>query len=177
MQPLGHAVHQQLGAAIVAWELLVPPQGNWGLHKRLSLDASQQICFHAHHQLARKLFLWKKILSGKGFDEVGWDFVHGALHSVSRLFQVWASKHVLGIAGTMKFLSHQDGRKPICPSCLTCEETCSHIARCPEAGRTAAFQQTASGITSWMADNATHPDIKAVVTTYALGRGRVTCAA
>jgi hypothetical protein len=27
-----------------------------------------------------------------------------------------------------------------------------------------------------MADNATHPDVKAVVTAYALGRGRVTCA-
>jgi hypothetical protein len=36
--------------------------------KKLSLDASQQLRFHAHHQLARKLFLWKKILSGKGFD-------------------------------------------------------------------------------------------------------------
>jgi hypothetical protein len=96
--------------------------------KKLSLDASQQICFHAHHHLARKLFLRKKILSSKGFDEVGWDSVHGALHSVSRLFQVWASKHVLGIACTMKFLSLQDGRKPVCPSCLACEETCSHIA-------------------------------------------------
>jgi hypothetical protein len=90
---------------------------------------------------------------------------------------VWASKHVLGIAGTMKFLSHQDGHEPVCPSCLACEETCSHIARCPEAGCTAAFQQSVSGITFWMADNATHPDIKAVVTTYTLGRGRVTCAA
>ncbi len=108
--------------------------------KKLSLDASLQIRFHAHHQLARKLFLWKKILSGEGFGEVGWDSVHGALHSVLRLFQVWASKHVLGIAGTMKFLSHQDGREPVCPSCLACEETCSHIAQCPKAGCTAAYQ-------------------------------------
>jgi hypothetical protein len=119
--------------------------------------------------------LWKKILSGKGFNEVGWDSVHGALHSVLRLFQVWASKHVLGIAGTMKLLSHQDGWEPVCPSCLACEETCSHIVQCPEAGRMAAFQQSVSSITSWMADNAKHPDIKVAVTAYALGRGRVTC--
>jgi hypothetical protein len=145
--------------------------------KELSLDASQQIHFHAHHQLARMLFLQKKILSSEGFDEVGWDSIHGALHSVLWLFQVWASKHVLGIASTIKFLSHQDGHEPVCPSCLACEETCSHIAQCPEARRMAAFQQSVSGVTSWMADNATHPDIKAVVTTYALGRGWVTCAA
>jgi hypothetical protein len=67
--------------------------------------------------------------------------------------------------------------KPVCPSCLACEETCNHIAGCPEAGHTAAFQQSVSGVTSLMADNATHPDVKAVVTAYALSRGRVTCAA
>jgi hypothetical protein len=54
--------------------------------EKFSLDTSQQIRFHAHHQLARMLFLWKKILSGEGFNEVGWDSVHGALHSVSQLF-------------------------------------------------------------------------------------------
>jgi hypothetical protein len=62
---------------------------------KLSLDAGQQIRFHAHRQLARTLFLRKKILTGKGFDEVGWGHIHGALHSVLRLFQVWASKHVI----------------------------------------------------------------------------------
>jgi hypothetical protein len=73
---------------------------------KLSSDAGQQTRFHAHHQLARTLFLRKKILTGKGFDKVGWGHIHGALHSVSLLFQVRASKHVIGIAGTMKFLSH-----------------------------------------------------------------------
>ncbi len=142
---------------------------------KLSPDAGQQMRFHAHHQLARAMFLREKILSGKGFDEVGWDSVHATLHSVLRLFQVWALKHVLGMAGTMKFLLHQDDREPLCPSCLACKETCSHIALCPNVGRTAAFQQSVSGVTSWMADNAMHPDVKAVVTAYALGRGHVSC--
>jgi hypothetical protein len=144
---------------------------------KLSLDAGQQICFHAHRQLTRMLFLQKKILTGKGFDKVGWGHVHGALPSVLRLFQVWASKHVIGIASTMKFLSHQDSHKSRCPSCLACKEMCSHITLCPDAGRTAAFQQSVSSVTSWMADNTTHPDIKAVVTTYAIGRGRASCTA
>ncbi len=121
------------------------------------------------------LFLQKKIVSGNGFNEVGWDSVHSTLHSVSRLFQVWASKHVLGIAVTMKFLSHQDDHESLCPSCLSCKETCSHIALCPEIGCTKAFQQSVAGVTSWMAENATHPDIKAVITAYAIGKGQVSC--
>ncbi len=156
---------------------LFPLEQIWVFIKgvKLSSNAGQQMRFHAHHQLARALFVQKKILSGKGFDKVGWDSVHASLHSVSRLFQVWASKHVLGMAGTMKFLSHQDNREPFCPSCLTCKETCSHIALCLEVGRTAAFQQSVSGVASWMADNATHPEVKAVVTAYGLGRGHISC--
>ncbi len=131
---------------------------------KLSSDTGQLIQFQQ-----------KKIVSGNGFNKVGWDSVHSTLHSVLRLFQVWASKHVLGIAGTMKFLSHQDDRKSVCPSCLSCEEACSHIALCPEIRRTKAFQQSVAGITSWMAENTTHPDIKAVITAYAIGRGQVSC--
>ena len=138
-------------------------------------DADQQIRFHAHWQLAKALFLWKKIPSGARFEDVGWRLVHATLHSVLRLFQLWASKRLLGIAGTMKSLAHQDSRNPLCPSCLSCKETCSHIAQCPEIGHTKAFQQSVVGVTSWMAANAMHPDIEAVFTTYVLGRGQVSC--
>jgi hypothetical protein len=69
---------------------------------KLSCSASQQIRFHVHCQLAKVHFLGKKILSGDRFEEVGWELVHATLHSVPQLFQLWASKHVLGIAGTMK---------------------------------------------------------------------------
>jgi hypothetical protein len=31
------------------------------------------------------------------------------------LFQVWAAKHILGIAGTIKFLAHQVKQKSIVP--------------------------------------------------------------
>ncbi len=68
--------------------------------------------------------------------------------------------------------AHQDDCVPSCPSCLMCKETCSHIVQCPEAGRTKAFQQSVAGLETWMANNATHPIIKAVVTAYALGRDK-----
>jgi hypothetical protein len=116
--------------------------------KKLSSEPGPQLRFHAHRQLAKALFLQKKILSERGFDEVGWAKVHSTLHSVSRLFQLWASKHVLGIAGMMKFLSHQDGHDRSCPSCLVSEETCRHVAVCQDAGRTAAFEQSMACVTS-----------------------------
>jgi hypothetical protein len=142
---------------------------------KLSSSTGQQICFHAHCQLAKALFLQKQILSGDGFKEVGWELVHATLYSVRRLFQLWALKHLLGIAGTMKFLANQDNHDSKCPSCLLCKKTCCHIVLCPENGRTKAFQQSVAGVNSWIAANATHPNIKTVVTAYALGRGQVTC--
>jgi hypothetical protein len=87
--------------------------------EKLSSDTCHHIRFHTQCQLAKKLFMWKKILSCDGFHKVGWDSFHTTLHSVPRSFQVWASKHGLGIAHTMKFLLHQDNHKPFCPSCLS----------------------------------------------------------
>jgi hypothetical protein len=69
----------------------------------------------------------------------------------------------MGIAGTMKFLAHQDGHDPICPSCRVCDETCTHIAHCPEAGRTEAFLLAAVELSQWMRDNKTHPDHALVI--------------
>ncbi len=131
--------------------------------------------FHAHCQLARSLFHWKKILLHNKFEEVDWELVHKTLHLVLKLFQVWAAKHVLGIAGTMKFLAHQDRWDPTCPSCRGCEETCTHIPHCPEAGRTEALLQAAAELSRWMKDNKTHPDLVLVILEYAQGQGEVSC--
>jgi hypothetical protein len=75
----------------------------------------------------------------------------------------------------MKFLVHQDNRNRRCPSCLSCKEICCHNAQCPENGRTKAIQQSVAGVASWVAANAIHPNIKAVVPAYVLGRGQITC--
>ena len=97
------------------------------------------------------------------------------LHDLSRLFQLWASKQVLVIAGTMKFLSHQDGLSPLCPSCNECNETCKHITRCPETGCAAAFLQSTNKVKKWMDGNGTHPDLKILLLQYLQGRGSITC--
>ena len=65
-------------------------------------------------ELAKAFFKSQGILTNKLFEEVDWKSVHGTLHSLPKLFQLWASKHVLDVAGTMKFLSYQESE----PQCV-----------------------------------------------------------
>ncbi len=58
--------------------------------------------FGAHQQLAKAFFNNCKILSNVQFESVDWISVHHTLHNLPWLFQVWAAKQVLGIAGTIK---------------------------------------------------------------------------
>jgi hypothetical protein len=117
----------------------------------------------------------KKNLSNVQFDAIDWTSIHRTLHNLPRLFQIWATKHVLGIAGTMSFLAHQDDRCRRCPSCNGCVETCSHIAWCPEGGRSLAFEQSALMMERWLIENKTHPDLQSLLLRYLRGRGSTTC--
>ncbi len=81
----------------------------------MTSDTGGSIQYWAHHQLARNYYQEHKILSHDQFDAIDWRSIHSTLHELLRLFQLWASKHVLKIAGTMKYLSHQDGRSPPVP--------------------------------------------------------------
>jgi hypothetical protein len=75
----------------------------------------------------------------------------------------------------MKFLSHQDGWSPLCPSCHECNKTCKHIAHCPEAGWAAAFLQSTNKAEKWMDGTSTHPNVKLLLPRYLRGRCLITC--
>jgi hypothetical protein len=64
------------------------------------------IRFWPQHQLAQTFYHDWKTLSHDQFNSMDWVSVHHTLHDLPQLFQVWAAKHALGIAGTMYFLSH-----------------------------------------------------------------------
>ena len=142
---------------------------------KLTSDTGDTLRFRAHRQLARTYYHSKGIILRDQFDAIDWGPLHSTLTSLPRLFQLWAAKHVNRIAGTMSFLSHQDGRSDRCPSCQTCAETCPHIARCPEAGRAAAFVQSTNELELWLGTNNTHPDLQSMLLRYTRGRGSVTC--
>jgi hypothetical protein len=69
--------------------------------EKLSSKTGDLLWFHAHRQLARTFFHQRGILTWEAFNKVDWESLHKTLHAVPRLFQVWASKHVLRIAGTI----------------------------------------------------------------------------
>jgi hypothetical protein len=143
--------------------------------QKMTLETGNHIHFWAHCCLARDYHQNHKILSTEQFDQVDWKSVHNTLHGLPRLFQLWASKHMLGIAGRMKYLLHQDNRSPICPSCHVCAETCKHIARCPEVGRIAAYIQSTQEVERWMSAQDTHPNLVQLFKEYMQGRGEITC--
>ena len=56
--------------------------------------------FWFRQQLAKELLFKLGILTPLGFKEVAWRLVYDILHEVNRLFQLWACKQVMNIAGT-----------------------------------------------------------------------------
>ena len=143
--------------------------------EKMTSDTAPHIRFEAHKQLAKEFYVGRKIFSRREFEEVDWKSVHATLHEVPKMFQIWASKQVLDIAGTMKFLSYQDKRATTCPSCKTCVEDCAHIARCEEKGRTAAFKESVAHMGYWLKENHTRRELAALLVEYTLGRGKKKC--
>ncbi len=74
--------------------------------KKMTSETGGWICFWVQHQLVGTFYNDWKILCHEQFDSVDWMSIHRTLHDMPRLFQVWAAKHVLGIAGTMSYFSH-----------------------------------------------------------------------
>jgi hypothetical protein len=82
---------------------------------------------------------------------------------------------VLGIAGTMTFLSYQDNKSPICPSCQACNKTYKQVVRCLEYGRTPVFIQSTQEVKRWMAAQHTHSNLTHLLVRYLQGRGTASC--
>ena len=143
--------------------------------EKITSDTAAHVRFAASKHLAKEFLVKKKILSKRAFNEVDWKSVHGTLHGVPKMFQLWASKQVLDIAGTMKFLSYQDKRSPLCPSCRKCVEDCEHILTCTEVGRTAAFEDSVVQMGHWMRENYTRRELVRLLRGYILGRGKKSC--
>ncbi len=106
---------------------------------------------------------------------MAWPSVHSTLHSIIEAIPTLGGETYIGIAGTNKFLSHQDDQNPNCPSCHTCLETCTHIVKCRGPGRTKAFTQSVSSLAKWLAENDTDPDVPNLLLQFIRSRGDVTC--
>jgi hypothetical protein len=89
---------------IQGWMFPLKPIGVFVRGEKMTSETGARICFWVQHQLARTFYHDRKILSYYQFDIMDWVLIHRTLQNLPRLFQVWAAKHILGIAGTMHFL-------------------------------------------------------------------------
>jgi len=136
--------------------------------EKITADMGHRVRFLTHRTLARRSFDQLKILDTAAFDRVDWEMIYETLREVPRLFQQWACKQVMGIAGTMEW-DKTVVRK--CPSCLECQDTCAHVLFCEHAGRVATLHHTVDLLESWMQAVDTEPDLLDCIAEYAYCRG------
>jgi hypothetical protein len=98
---------------------------------KITADMGHHMRYHPQCCLAKDSFHHLGILHLQEFVKVDWEMVYQMLHEVTRLFQKWACKQVMGIAGTMEW-NKSDVRK--CPSCMREHDTCSHVLFCDHVG-------------------------------------------
>ena len=98
----------------------------------MTSDTGPEVKFMVHRANAKKFFYEHEVLLPSSFYEVAWPYVHATLHSVPRMFQIWACKKVMGVAGTFHFPSKYNSEvDPKCPSCRQSDETVEHVLHCP----------------------------------------------
>ena len=144
-------------------------------NEKMSSDTGARIRFWAHKQLSEQVYWKLRILLPDQFKEVDWEMVHTALHALPRMFQIWACKQVMGVAGTNLFQSkYRPKHDPMCPSCTRSVESCSHVLHCPEEGRVDTLLGTIDFLNSWMKKIGTDTELRNCLVRYAKGRGAIT---
>jgi hypothetical protein len=109
-----------------------------------------------------------KILVQGEFDMIDWEAAYQTLCEVPKLFQLWACKKVMGIAGTKEW-DRSEVRK--CPSCTIAWDTCGHVPFCDHVVRVETLRHMIDLMESWLEDADTDPDLLDCIAEYAHGRG------
>jgi hypothetical protein len=127
----------------------------------------------AHQTLARQKFHQMHILDAHVFNLVEWEMTHKTLYDVPKLFQQWACKQVMGIAGTMEW-DNTEHKK--CPSCMQVHNTCANVLFCNHAGHVETLKHTFDLLEEWLGKGDTDLDLLDCIAEYAYGQGGQTMA-
>lgn len=143
--------------------------------EKMTSDTAASLRYWAHRKLAEETFFQLGIMGAEPFNEVAWRQVYDALHEVPRLFQLWACKQVMEVAGTnVNQAQYKEGHDPHCPSCSVARETCSHVLHCNEAGRVDALERSIVLLENWLKEVGTEPTLRRSLVRFARGRGGIT---
>ena len=142
---------------------------------KMSSDTGARIRFWDHKQLAEEVYRNLIILLPYQLKEVDWEMVPLALHELPWVFQIWACKQVMGLAGTNFYqYKYQPNHNPMCPSYTRSEESCSHVLHCPEEWRVDTLLCTINFLDRWMKKIGTDKGLRNCMVRYAKGRGAIT---
>jgi len=140
----------------------------------LTLDKGDMLRFWVQKQLAQSQFYEADILYGQQFALVDWEAVHGALHQVPRMFQIWACKQVMNISPTNGSRPWEPDLCPLCPSCGQVQETCVHVLLCNHTGQVEALMHFIDLLEHWLVEVGTDPNLQECMVEYAKGQGSLT---
>jgi hypothetical protein len=135
------------------------------------MDDTDSLRFWAHQKLAKERFAVLHIFHHNIFKMVDWEIVYSTLRKVPKLFQLWASKQVMGIAKTM------DWDKTVvwkCPSCTWAQDTCVHVLFCCLAGRVETLHHTMDLVEDWLNETEMEPELQKCLLEYGRGWGGIT---
>jgi hypothetical protein len=131
---------------------------------KTTADTGHQLWYWAHWKLAKDRFHQLNIMYAQQFDLVDWEMVYLQLRSVPRLFQLWACKQVMEIAGTMEWDKTVVQK---CPSCMQERDTCAHVLHCCHARQVETLHPTIDITEAWLIKVDTDPDLVDCIAEYA----------
>ena len=129
----------------------------------------------AQKEISETVFDKLRLMSPGQFHEVAWRHVHDAVLETPRMFQIWAYKQVINVAGVNRNLSKY--MKDQCSKCLSCnvqEENCHHMTYCNAEVRFKTLLGTIQMLDDWMKRVGTHDMIRICLAKYARKRGNET---
>eukprot|EP00956_Cyclotella_meneghiniana_P022017 scaffold40896_cov41-Cyclotella_meneghiniana.AAC.6 len=164
-----------MGEDLPAQEMLpLEPLAVFVGREKMTSGSEDNIRFWCHRQLAKETMAHKKVkvFDETQFEEVHWRSCYGALVAAPRMFQIWACKQAMGVAGTNEMQArYTPGHDKRCPSCNDAIETCGHVLTCEEEGRVDILHKSIDLLERWMDDNDTDEKLRDVLIAYAHGRG------
>jgi hypothetical protein len=141
---------------------------------KMAAGSEDSIVFWCNKALARRTLSDPKVkwINKEQFDEIYWPACYSALTGTKRMFQIFACKQTMGIAGTNDNLSyHTPGHDRKCPSCGIAIETCSHVLACEESGRVDVLHKSIDLLDQWLRESRTETNLRKFLIQYAHGRG------
>lgn len=155
---LGSLVGQEVPAPQpLPWESIVVRIGK----DKMTAGLEESIVYWCN-----KAFAWRtlsdskvKWLDEEQFDEVYWPACYSALTGTKRIFQIFACKQTMGIAGCNKNQYYTPGHDKKCPSCRVEIET-GHVLSCNEAGPVEVLHKSIDLLDWWLKDNVTETNLR-----------------